>query len=585
MDKRSLILGIGCIGIAFGLMVRQSSLMREEYLQQQSSQKAITSDSQVSSSSHGVTLSADEESLGVELKKQPTLDAECDPSVFEKSEIVSLENEQFSVKLSNIGGGIQEVILKKHKAERDSDIPFIVNQGQKSPMLLLAFGKADKKSYSRYVIKERTANRVTFGKKMKNGILLERTYELKPNVEGYIIAHRVQFSNTTSKDFDLGDIFVDLGSYPSTSSDRYGEFLNFGYFDGKKAHFIKNNDFKASNGFLGLGKKAAKNEISGDDKIVWGAVKNQFFTSVYTPQSYGTGFVAHPVTFKSEKNHELQESVCGSIRFSVGHLHAGEKKIFEGELYVGPKDYVLLDKLGHEQDRVMQFGWFGFVSKFLLLMMRGIHSLIPSWGMTIIILTLIVKLVLWPLTTAQVRSSRKMAKIQEPLKKIKERYGDNPQKLQAETLKLFRDHKVNPAAGCLPVFVQIPIFLGLYVMLRTTADMRFMPFLWIKDLSLPDTIGSLGGFSINLLPLIMGLTMALQMHVTPTPSIDGAQKWVFKTMPFIFLFICYNLPSALVLYWTIQNLLTIAQQIILNRKNDEELLIEDVEPKKKSRRK
>jgi YidC/Oxa1 family membrane protein insertase len=207
--------------------------------------------------------------------------------------------------------------------------------------------------------------------------------------------------------------------------------------------------------------------------------------------------------------------------------------------------------------------------------MKGIHALLGNWGITIIILTIIVKLLLWPLTTAQVRSSRKMSKLQEPLKKIKEKYRDNPQKLQAETLKLFRDNRVNPAAGCLPLLVQIPIFLGLYFMLRTTAEMRFAPFLWIPDLSLPDTIARLGNFPVNILPLIMGISMVWQMQVMPTPAIDGAQKWVFKLMPIIFLLFCYNFPAALVLYWTVQNLLTIAQQIILNRKNDDALLLDD----------
>jgi YidC/Oxa1 family membrane protein insertase len=168
-----------------------------------------------------------------------------------------------------------------------------------------------------------------------------------------------------------------------------------------------------------------------------------------------------------------------------------------------------------------------------------------------------------------------MSKLQEPLKKIKEKYRDSPQKLQAETLKLFRDNRVNPATGCLPLFIQIPIFLGLYFMLRTTAEMRFAPFLWIPDLSLPDTVVRIGNFPLNILPFIMGISMVWQMKVVPAPSADGTQKWVFKFMPIVFLVFCYNFPAALVLYWTVQNLLTIAQQIILNRKNDDALFIDD----------
>ena len=132
-------------------------------------------------------------------------------------------------------------------------------------------------------------------------------------------------------------------------------------------------------------------------------------------------------------------------------------------------------------------------------------------------------------------------------------------------MKLFKENRVNPAAGCLPVFIQIPIFIGLYYMLRTSSEIRFQSFLWIKDLSLPDTIATIGSFPVNILPIIMGVTMLIQMKVTPTPSMDGMQQKIIMFMPFIFLIFCYNFPAALVLYWTVQNLFTIFQQWLTNR--------------------
>ena len=132
-------------------------------------------------------------------------------------------------------------------------------------------------------------------------------------------------------------------------------------------------------------------------------------------------------------------------------------------------------------------------------------------------------------------------------------------------MKLFKENRVNPAAGCLPVFIQIPIFIGLYYMLRTSSEIRFQSFLWIQDLSVPDTIGFIGSFPINILPLIMGITMFVQMKITPTPSMDGMQQKVIMWMPFIFLIFCYSFPAALVLYWTVQNLFTIFQQWLTNR--------------------
>jgi YidC/Oxa1 family membrane protein insertase len=174
-----------------------------------------------------------------------------------------------------------------------------------------------------------------------------------------------------------------------------------------------------------------------------------------------------------------------------------------------------------------------------------------------------------------------MAKIQGPMRELKEKFRDNPQKLQTETMKLFKENKVNPAAGCLPIFIQIPIFFGLYVMLRATPDLRFANFLWIKDLSMPDTLTRIGTFPVNLLPVIMGFTSYLQMKMIPTPSIDNVQKKMFQFMPIIFVFFCYNLPSGLILYWTVQNLFTMFQQSVLNNKN---LDIDPEEPKTKKRK-
>lgn len=591
MDKKNLILGVGCIVIAFGLMIHQSSQMREEYVRQEQSKAAQVIDGsvrvEVNSSNDKSSILADE-TIGVELNKSIQSDIDHNDTLLQNPKIIAIENENLVLKISDIGAGIDNVILKKHKAENtENSTPYIVNENRNIPLFTLAFSDYKRQLFSRYTLKEKSKSRVVFEKIMKNGVAIQRIYSIDDSNLDYVVNHSIKFINHTQKDFDLGNLYLELGGYPATSSDPMGEFLNFGYFDGKKTHFIAVNEFKASSGFFGLGKREARNSIDGNDKIVWGSVKNQFFTTIFTPLNHGNGFVCYPTEVKDNKTQQNIESVIGAIRMSVGHLHAGETKEIKGSIYIGPKDYVLLDKLGGEQDRVMQFGFFGFVSKFLLLIMRGIHAIIPSWGLTIIILTVLVKLILWPLTTAQVRSSRKMMKIQEPMKKLREKYSNNPQKLQSEVLKLFRDHKVNPAAGFLPLFVQIPIFLGLYFMLRTTADMRFMSFLWIKDLALPDTIASIGGFNLNLLPLLMGATMIWQMNVMPNPSAEGAQKFIIKVMPFVFLFICYRFPAALVLYWTVQNLLTIAQQIILKNKDDKELLIEeDINPKrKKGRRK
>ncbi|MDR1303050.1 MAG: membrane protein insertase YidC [Puniceicoccales bacterium] len=579
MDKKSLFIGVICLCVAFGLMIKQSALSPKGTAATQ------TESIPEGTKAHplGDILPHSIGDIGAEIR-ETSAEKPADYT-FDGQRFVTLENEAMSVRLSTIGAGIQDIALKKYPAVRGQEKRFIFNENMPLPSLVLAFGSAEKLLLANYEISSQTAQRVIFRKEMQSGIVVEREYRLAEGDMPYILATQLRCVNGTEKAYDLGDIFVGLGSFPPTASDVLGDYLNFGYYDGKKAHFIAVNDFRAKSGFLGMGKAPAKNRIMGDDKVVWGAVKNQFFTGVFTPKVPGNGFVALPNEVFDASSERMNDSVVGSIRFPLGRINPGETKVLEGDFYVGPKDYVLLDRLGQDQDLVMQFGFFGFISKLLFLLMKGIYALVGNWGLTIIILTIIVKFLLWPLTTAQVRSSRKMARLQEPLKKIKEKYRENPQKLQAETLKLFRENRVNPAAGCLPIFIQLPIFLGLYFMLKTTADMRFAPFLWIGVLSLPDTIFRLGSFPVNLLPLLMSASMLWQMRVMPMPSADGAQKWVFKLMPLLCLVFCYNFPSALVLYWTIQNLLTIAQQIILNRKDDEALLIDDSEKIVKKKKK
>jgi len=166
----------------------------------------------------------------------------------------------------------------------------------------------------------------------------------------------------------------------------------------------------------------------------------------------------------------------------------------------------------------------------------------------------------------QIKSAQRMSKFQAPLKEIKEKYKNDPQRIQQETMKLYSEYGINPLAGCLPVLVQIPIFIGLYYMLQTSCEIRFAHFLWIDDLSLPDTIAScptIFGFPLHILPLINALVTFIQMHITPSPTTDKSQKLMFSLMPVIMLAFFYTFPSGLVLYWLVQSLLGILQAMII----------------------
>ncbi|MDR1458024.1 MAG: membrane protein insertase YidC [Puniceicoccales bacterium] len=579
MDKKSFWAGMFCIIMALCLMLYHGNQLRSTAISRQSSKNSDQSSKNSNRPpSRTIQATGDDDLIPV-VDVQQALGKDNEPKYF------TLGNDSISLKLSNLGGTIQSIVFSKYPMEKGGSEPFIFNKESDIPALSLSISGENRKFFTNEtVISQEDSNSISFLYKTNSGLSIERSYSVPDDKAGekYLIKHSTKFINHGTRAFDLRSVFLELGSFPPTASDYTGEFLNFSYYDGRKAHFLNLSEFDASSGFLGFGRKEAREIISGKSTINWGSVKNQFFAAILRPNIPASGFLAFPVKSYDYTSKSGKDSVSGSLEFNLGILNTGETKSLDVEFYTGPKDFVKLDRLGHNQDLVMQFGFFGFIGKILLLMMRGIHSIISNWGLTIIILTMIVKLVLWPLTTTQVRSSRRMAKIQGPMRNIKEKFKDNPQKLQTETMKLFKENKINPAAGCLPIFIQIPIFLGLYSMLRTTSDLRFAEFLWIKDLSMPDTLARLGTFPINLLPFIMALTTYMQMKMMPSPSIDNVQKKMFQFMPIIFMFFCYNLPSGLVLYWTVQNLFTMLQQSILNNKN---LEVDQAEPDRSKKKK
>jgi YidC/Oxa1 family membrane protein insertase len=236
--------------------------------------------------------------------------------------------------------------------------------------------------------------------------------------------------------------------------------------------------------------------------------------------------------------------------------------------YAGPKEYNSLASiggfLGNNLDQVMGFtgflGIFGFVTKFLLLSMNGLHGFGLSYGLCIIGITVIIKLVFWPLTAASTRSQKRQQAIAPQLKAIAEKYKEDPLKKHQKTTELMKEHKINPLGSCLPVLITIPVFIGFYYMLRNAIELRGVSFLWAPDLTLPDTVCVIGGFPLNPLPLLMGASQLWQSHLTPpSPGIDPGQQKIMRWMPLLFVGIFYQMSSGLNLYYTVSNLLTIAQ--------------------------
>jgi YidC/Oxa1 family membrane protein insertase len=206
-------------------------------------------------------------------------------------------------------------------------------------------------------------------------------------------------------------------------------------------------------------------------------------------------------------------------------------------------------------------------------MLRWFHDLVGSWGVAIILLTIVVKTFLWwPQMKAQ-KSMKRMSKLSPMMKEIQEKYKDDQARQSQEMMKLYKDYGVNPVGGCLPMLIQMPIFFGLLGILQVCAELRGQSFLWVKDLSLPDTIAHIPllGWALNPLPILMGLTQVVMMKVMPQPAtVDKMQQRMMTFMPFIFVFICYSFASALALYYTVQNLYSLIQTIVMQRMNKDD---------------
>jgi YidC/Oxa1 family membrane protein insertase len=234
--------------------------------------------------------------------------------------------------------------------------------------------------------------------------------------------------------------------------------------------------------------------------------------------------------------------------------------------YAGPKEYNLLAQYGtkfndNHLDSVMGFGtFFGFFSKFLLLSMNGLHAIGLQYGLCIIAITLILKILFWPLTHASTKSAKRMQQLMPQIKAIQDKYKDDAVKKNQKVMEFYKEQRVSPLGGCLPMVLQVPVFIGFYWMLRSAIELRGVHFLWACDLSQPDTVTWVAGFPINPMPLIMGVTMLWQSHLTPpSPGMDPTQQKVMRYMPLFFMFLLYKMSAGLTLYWTINNLLTIAQ--------------------------
>jgi len=382
----------------------------------------------------------------------------------------------------------------------------------------------------------RSAERVSYGWTAPSGLRVEKTYSLAP--DHYDVALEVRLRNGTGEAIrDRLGLLLIQDFQPL--EDSYS-FTGPAYFKGGDYEEVK--------------VKAAKDGHQEAGGIAWAAMLDKYFLVAAVPaagQDSGLRIGTHQ---------GLEKVVEAELLGPMFELAPGADTSFAYKIYLGPKRAETLAPLGSDLEDVVHYGFFHVIAKPLMVFLNVIYEFTGNYGIAIILLTTLIKGIFWPLSAKSFKSMQRMKELQPKMQRLKEKYGKDKERMNTEVMQLYKSHKVNPMGGCLPMIVQIPFFFALYKILLGSIELRHAPFFfWIQDLSAKDPY--------YITPLLMGASMFLQQKMTPVTGDNAAQmKMMMYGMPAIFTFMFLNFPSGLVVYWLVNNLLSIAQQAMLLRK-------------------
>ncbi len=506
-----------------------------------------------------------------------------------KEETVVIKNDAAEYTFTNIGGGLQQVkiLSGQYAGKTEQTLNAQENYGQRDAIGALSTGAGSIEKLA-YTIESQSARAITFTN-TTNGLKISKKWELAEQPEdkkatdgyGYLWSLSVTFTNT-------GDVQQD-GQYYLYSgllgwlhgNDLIQPSLTW-YADGS-AEEMDWSKFDDSS-FFGLGGTTRHQKIEKSlTDMTFAGVHNQYYAVLISPNDIGSGKVwtqRQWITFKDEGHADVSgHGMEAGVGMDSFKLSKDESFTWKGQIFAGPRSGSVLNLLEGERRQAMHYGWFRTLSRLFLGMLNTFYGWIGIYGLSVMLLTLVVRTCIWPLHIKATRAMKRMGKLAPMMKELREKHKDEPQKVQMETMKLYREYGVNPLGGCLPLLFQFPIFLGYYNMMQSAVEMRGHSFLWVNDLSMPDTVATIplfGGIPINPLPILMTISMFIQMKFAPQPAMADnpqmqMQMKIFKIMPFLFMFFCYNRASALALYWTVQNVISIFQTWLVSRQPEVEL--------------
>lgn len=493
------------------------------------------------------------------------------PSVPEK--FVTLENDDVKLELSTWGAVVKKVTLKKYAKDCGAiseTNPAVTFDFADSP---LGAGTGPVEAFE---VKSSDGVSAVFAAGAKTRtVTLERDYRIVFDDDG--ISGAISLGAMR-----MGDSKNDLLSVDSWAMDAgKGKpgVIHHGDDDSPLKAYLVGGLAGGCSGSKSAAGMPEKTDVAYPGAQTWVAVKNRFFvTALCSSTAANAGFDV-TVSRDLQSANYRPESVAARVRLTG---EGARKTTF----FVGPKRQALLWDLGMRD--VMEFGMWRWICYPLVWVLNLFDSWIPNYGVAIILLTILVRILFWPLTHKSTVGMKKMQELQPKMKEIQKKFKDNPQRLQQETWALYREAKVNPMSSCLPMLIQIPVFIALFNVLRSAVELRYAPFLWIADLSEPEGLFAaylpFGG--LNILPILMALTTGLQSAFTPSAGDKSQQRMMMVFMPIMMLVMFYSFPSALSLYWFLSNLFSIGQMWLIRRqtaKRTDVLVPEVIDPPQPTR--
>ncbi|MGQ3683871.1 MAG: membrane protein insertase YidC [Candidatus Loosdrechtia sp.] len=498
------------------------------------------------------------------LKPQPVQPAQPQEEIRLKD--VVLENELVRMVWSNEGASLKSIKLKQFKDEERKDILDLIRSDKIKylPLAIASILQKEDFQRQRYTIREHSSDRVVFTTSLEEGVNIVKNVSLPPGK--YHVNVDIFLENTTGAPVSLSYTIIassSLAREGDPSSD-IASVVGIDIGSGKiKLAYTLPKDLPARNESIG---------------ITWGGAMNKYFATVLKPASsdWVASIKAQPVDKRGIPSLEGErDDFVVSLETNTLTVSPQSTVKHSYIYFTGPKKEEILAQY-ETLHALLNYGWLGSISKVLLSFLNAVYRVFPNYGISIIILTIIIKSMLFPLTRKSQISMFRMQQLQPMIKQLKEKYKHDKQRMGKEQMLLFKKYGVNPMSGCLPMLLQLPVFFALFRTLQLSFEMRQAPFLlWIDDLSRPDVLLLLPfaipllGNTLNILPLIMTGASFFQMKLAPkAPATDPqaqAQQKMMSFMPIMFAFILYNMPSGLTLYWTTSTVLSIVESVVIRK--------------------